>query len=239
MLRKLISGSLLAVTVVLLNPAPARADQSLTFNLGRFAVRPENARVCPNYSRFECDVLVSNFDFLDFDLGDFSGATVGVDWLVELGNYLEAGVGIAYYRKTVPSLYAEFQKNNGSEIEQELKLRITPITASVRLLPLGRRNFMQPYVGGGMGFYNWRYTETGEFVDFSDRSIFPASYSETGTSISPMAVFGLRVLASDSFGIGGEIRYQKGTGKLGPDFYSDRIDLGGLSYQATFHVKFK
>lgn len=246
MFRNLIAGSLVLVTVGLLNPISAHADQSLTFNLGRFVVKPYEARTCRNFATGECDVLVSNLDFLDFDLGRFSGASVGADWLIELGDYLEAGVGIAYYRRTVPSVYLDFQHGNGAEIEQDLKLRVTPITASVRVLPLGRRTFIQPYVGGGIGVYNWRYSETGEFIDFSDCdrngrncAIFRDSYTATGTNVGPMAVFGLRLLASDTFGIGGEARYQRATGSLGSEFYGDRIDLGGMTYQVTFHVKFK
>jgi hypothetical protein len=222
MLRNIIPGCLLAVTILLLHPAPARADQSFTFNLGYFAVKPVDARLCPNIGLGQCDVLVANLDFLDFRPDDLSGPTIGVDWAVTLGNYLEAGVGIAYSRRTAPSVYADLQKRSGAEIEQDLKLRIAPITATVKLLPFGRRKPVQPYLGGGVGIFNWRYTETGEFVDFSDNAIFRDTFVADGTQVGPVAVVGVRGFPSDVFGLGFEVRWQKATGTLGPEFYGDR-----------------
>ena len=72
----------------------------------------------------------------------------------------------------MPSVYRDFVNTNGAEIAQDLKLRIVPFTATVRFLPIGRGG-VEPYVGGGLGVFNWRYSETGEFVDFSDNYGLP------------------------------------------------------------------
>ena len=71
----------------------------------------------------------------------------------------------------------------GRLIAQELKLRMAPITATVRFLPLGRSGPVEPYIGGGVGFFNWKYSEVGEFVDFSDNSIFQARYRADGGDV--------------------------------------------------------
>jgi len=71
----------------------------------------------------------------------------------------------------VPAIYDEWINEDGSEIEQELRLRIMPLTAVVKILPLGARRAIQPYVGGGLGVYFWRYSETGEFLA-TDGSLF-------------------------------------------------------------------
>jgi len=108
----------------------------------------------------------------------------------------------------------------------------------VKILPLGSKRAFQPYVGGGLGVYFWHYSETGEFVDFVDNSIFRDSFVDSGTSVGPVAVFGVRGRVSDRASLGMEGRYYWGQGDLSQDFLSDRIDLGGFSVLATFGYRF-
>jgi hypothetical protein len=203
-------------------------QQSLNFSLGYFTVRGEDARV-------EGDALVVNRDLYLFDFADFNGPSIGADYLVGLGDYFEVGAGIGYTSRAVDTIYEHYERPLGGEIEQQLKLRIVPMTATVRILPLGHTNPFQPYVGGGIGIYNWRYSETGDFIDFSvpGQPIFRESYVASGTSIGPVAVFGLRFPVGQAT-IGGEVRYQRAEGELDErDFLGPKIDLGGLHYSAT------
>jgi hypothetical protein len=96
---------------------------------------------------------------------------------------------------------------------------------------------VQPYFGVGLGVFNWRYSESGEFVDFRDESIFRESYVADGNSVGPVAFGGLR-FAGDAFSGGGEIRYQQAEGDLDERFAGSRIDLGGWTYQFTFGFRF-
>lgn len=203
-------------------------QQQLNFSFGLFAVRGEDARV-------EGDALVANRDLYLFDFKDFNGPTVGADYLVGFGDYFEVGVGIGYTSRAVDTIYGDFVRPDGTEIEQQLKLRVVPMTATVRVLPLGHTTPFQPYIGGGIGIYNWRYSETGDFVDFSvvGQPIFRESYAASGTSMGPVAVFGLRFPVGNAT-IGGEMRYQKAEGDLDErDFLGPTIDLGGFHYSAT------
>jgi hypothetical protein len=218
------------LTVGLLSADSAYAQQqSLNFSLGLFTVRGEDARV-------DNDVLVYNRNNLFlFDFDDFNSASLGAEYLVDLGEYLEVGAGVGFTSRGVDTIYEDYERPDGSEIEQTLKLRIVPITATVRILPMGRSSAFQPYVGGGIGIYNWRYSETGDFIDFSvsGRPIFRESYSNTGTSIGPVAVFGARFPVG-SLTFGGEVRYQRAEGELDTnDFLDSKIDLGGFHYSAT------
>lgn len=217
------------LTVSLLNADMAFAQQqSLNFSLGLFAVRGEDART-------DGDALVENRDIYLFDFNDFNSASLGAEYLVSFGEFLEGGAGIGFTSRSVDTIYEDFERPDGSEIEQSLKLRVVPITATVRLLPLGRGSAFQPYVGGGIGIYNWRYSETGDFIDFSvpGRPIFRENYTATGTSVGPVAVFGARFPIGDAT-IGGEVRYQKAEGDLDErDFLGPKIDLGGFHYSAT------
>ena len=210
--------------------------QAVGFHLGYFAVRGEDART-------DGDVLFANLaarEPLLFDVKDFNGVVFGGEYLFGLSEYLEAGVGASLYQRTVPSIYADVVNDNGSEIEQDLKLRIVPLTATVRFLPLGRGG-VEPYVGAGIGFFNWRYSETGEFVDTHDFSIFRESYVADGTSTGPIILGGVRLPMADTWSIGGELRYQRAEGDIDTDdvdLLGDKIDLGGTSVMFTVHLRF-
>ena len=82
--------------------------------------------------------------------------------------------------------------SNGTEIEQDLKLRIVPFTATFRFLPLGHHNGVEPYIGGGVGDFNWRYSESGEFVDFTDGSIFRGTFVGERHRVGPVILGGVR-----------------------------------------------
>ena len=69
-------------------------------------------------SRADGDVLVADLDSLAFDIKDFNGPTINGEWLLGLGDYLEAGFSAGYYAESVPSVYARSVNANGSEIEQ-------------------------------------------------------------------------------------------------------------------------
>lgn len=225
-------GLLLAPALAGMAVSTASAQQALSLDVGYFAVRGEDARV-------DSDVLSANRNFLAFDLKDFNNASVGAEWLVPIGDYLEAGVGLGFYRRTVPSVYASLVNRDGSEIEQDLKLRIVPVTATIRVLPLGRYGGIQPYLGAGLGLYKWRYSETGEFVDFRDNTIFRDRFIAEGTDSGPVVLGGLRFPVGSRFAAGGELRYQRARGALrGNEFEGERIDLGGYTYQATVQVRF-
>lgn len=238
----------LAAAVAILAPATAQAQitrvsgpdtrQAFGFNLGYFALKGEDAR-CPSSGQCD-DVLVNNLESLAFDIKDFNTVSVGGEWLVGLGDYLEAGVGVGFTRRTVPSVYRDQVNVNGSEIAQDLKLRTVPFTATVRFLPIGRRG-IEPYVGAGIAVINWRYTETGEFVDFDDSSIFRDSFEAKGNAVGPVILGGIRFPVADVWDIGGEIRYQKAKGDTGgfdAGFLGTKIDLGGLTASVTMHVRF-
>ncbi len=236
-MRAFTFAAVLTACLSLAAPA-AHAQQSLSLSIGGFVPRGEDTRGRDNGRRSD-DVLVNNLDFLAFDIKDFNGFTAQAEYLVGLGDWLDAGVGVGVYRKTVPTVYADLVNSTGDEIEQNLRLRIVPFTATVRFLPVGRGNGIEPYIGAGVAFLNWRYSETGSFVDFTDFSIFRDAFTGHGTAAGPVILGGLR-FGPGTWALGGEIRYQKAEGELPLDqgFSGDRIDLGGFSYLANVTIRF-
>lgn len=231
-MRRLTVATAVFVLAGLLAPATSFAQQSLNFYVGGFVPKGRT----PHDRQ---DVLWNNLDFLAFDIKDFNGGTAGAEYLVGLNEFVDAGLGVGIYKRTVPSVYADLVNSNGAEIEQDLKLRMVPFTATVRFLPFGRSAGLQPYIGGGVAIINYRYSEAGEFVDFTDNSVFRDTFVGKGTATGPTVLGGLRVPLG-SWDFGGEVRWQRAKGDLPADlgFAGDVIDLGGWNYLATINIHF-
>ncbi|HEY3045544.1 MAG TPA: hypothetical protein VGJ39_16050 [Vicinamibacterales bacterium] len=216
----------------------ASAQQSVNFLIGGFTPRAIDARP-------DDDVLVQNGIFLStlnqrrgIDIGEFNHVTVGGEWLFALTPYVEGGLGIGFYQRSVPTLYTDLVNKNGTDIEQTLKLRIVPFTATVRLVPFGNDQPIQPYIGVGVGVYRWRYSETGQFVD-AQNNVFTGNFVGSGGATGPTILGGVRVPIG-SAGVGFEIRHQSAEGKLPADqgFAGSKIDLGGYNYLFTVNFRF-
>ena len=239
MWRQVLVGLGLIAAATAAAPAAQAQDQAVGVTLGYFTVRGEDGRPTGDVMlanrcidvTFACEPLL-------FEASDFNGPAIGAEWLLGWGEFVVVAASIGFSQQTVPSIYEFLESSDGSEIEQDLKLRLVPLTATVRFIPTGRRSGFQPYIGAGLGIINWRYSETGEFVDVFTQDIFRASYDDSGTEFGPVVVGGVRAPMGDVFLLGAEIKWHAAEGDLSDDFVGDRIDLGGVTYQVTFHFRF-
>ena len=233
MRRWLLSLSAVALVAGFIAAPVAFAQQSLDLFIGGTRVRAEDARDSN-------DVLVQDRTFLDFNVGDFNGATIGGEWLVGLGDLLDAGLGLGFYQRTVLAVdsFSAFKGTN-APIEADLKLRVVPLTATIRFLPLGHRAGIQPYLGAGVGVFAWRYSETGDFVGSDNVTIRHGNFVGSGSKAGPVVLGGVRV-PMGPVAVGGEVRYQSAVADLpaDQDFTGSKIDLGGFNYLLTFNVRF-
>jgi hypothetical protein len=231
MLQRFVTSAGLLFAAILICASPAHAQQTINFTIGHFNPLDFD-------SRASGDVINENLTFLAFDPDEFGGASIGGEWLVGLGRFLEAGAGVSYTAQTVPSFYQDFFDPDGTEVDQDLHLRITPVAFTVRVLPFGQSTPIQPYFGGGLGIFNWKYRESGEFIDFNaGREIFVDTFEATGNSTGAIVLGGVR-FAGSSFSAGGEFRYQHASGDLPNDFSAPKIDLGGWTFNVTVGARF-
>ena len=221
-----------ALAAVLLSPHAAHAQQSLALNIGHFGVRGVDARV-------DDDVVLENLNLFAFDPTELNSVTFGGEWLIGLGEHLEAGVGLGYQRGSAPSTYADFVNDDGTEIFQDFHLRMVPVTGTLRLFPFGD-TAVRPYVGAGIGLFLWRYSEVGEFIHFYDYTVPRERYVASGADLGAVVLGGVRVPLGSGFAAGVEVQYQRATGRVGVDegFLAERIDLGGLTTRFTFRIEF-
>ena len=242
-------GGLVLAAALVAAPASAQIVQALHLGGGAFVPRGYSGRV-------DHDVLVKDLDSLDLTgcrsaevgscINQFTSGQVFGEWLVAFGDHVELGAGVGFYSRGVPSVYRDYvdHAHNDSDIHQELDLRIVPISGVVRFLGMRPGRF-QPYVGAGVAALNYRYTESGSFIDFSNPTnfvIFSARYIASGTAVGPVALAGMRIpIGGDIWGFTMEWRHQWGsanTGGLSNGFLDDKIDLGGNHVNFGVLVRF-
>jgi hypothetical protein len=236
MLRTLTRASLLVLFCALIAPpASAQIVQALHVGGGAFFPRGDIGRV-------NGDVLIEDLNSLVFHIGDFTSGQLFGEWLFQFGKHIELGAGVGYYSDGTASLYRDYYHPDESEINQELHLRVVPVSGFVRFLPFGRPSTVQPYFGVGLSALNYRYAESGEFIDFSDFSTFHHQYVATGTAVGPLALAGIRIpIKGDIWAFTTEWRYQGGSGETGgipAGFLNDKIDLGGNNWNFGFLMRF-
>ena len=137
---------------------------------------------------------------------------------------------------------ADFVDVDGSEIEQDFRLRLLPVAFTFRVLPLRQTSPVQPYFGAGLALVSWRYSEHGDFVDFQrQNAIFPGRFVASGTEPGAVVLGGIR-FAGDGLSGGFEVRYLTADAGLERPFSilqtNPRIDLGGWTTSFTVNLRF-
>ena len=164
-----------------------------------------------------------------------------------MSRYMTIGIAVDFYSKTINSTYRDFVDDEGFEILQDIELEVIPVTATLKFTPLGngapgyrgqRGSPIVPWVGGGVGVYPFHYEEFGEFIDFSDMSIYEGDFIAESVGIGFHVAGGVVIPIGLDWDAFGEFRYAWAKGDMGEDFLGfDDIDLGGAS--ALFGVSYR
>jgi hypothetical protein len=166
---------LLALGLVALSPAAGWAS-GLELRIGGFFPRGESDLF------FDDNELYSRAgELAGVTPNHFDGLYGGVEYSFNVAKKLEMGISIDGYGKTIPTVYRDFTRPDGSEIEQNLRLfTITP-GLSLRFLPRDRFATIQPYVTIGADVIFYQYEEFGDFIASRSATI-SRSRPKAGTS---------------------------------------------------------
>ena len=182
------------------------------------------------------------YEFLEENLilddSDFDGFTFAFDVGVRTTEWLDIVAGFEVTSTSTDSEFRKFVDNFGNPIEQETDLTRIPLTLSLKLFPLGRgrqigsyawiRSRVTPYVGGGVGGTYYKLRQKGDFVDFTDLSIFAAKLESQGWDFSQHVFVGLDFRITVNFGLVFEGRYHWADAGAGGDYQGfNDIDLDG------------
>ena len=190
---------------------PAAAQQTLNFSLGYFTVRGEDARV-------DGDVLNENRNVPRLRRRAISTArpSAASGWC-RWANTSRRAPGVELLRDARCRRCTQISSTRTAPRSSRTSAcGSIPVAFTVRVLPLGQTSPVQPYFGGGLGICSaWRYSESGEFVDFRGRTRSSAtSSSPSGTATGPVVLGGIR-FAGDAVSAGGEVRYHSADARSG------------------------
>ncbi len=212
------------ICATLFAPVAAQAN-SFTVRLGYLSPRGDSRLWSENVATF------------DYVVNDFNGFFGGAEFDLELNEYLDIAMGVDGYSRSVASRYRDFVRDDGTEVLQDVSLRVIPVTFGVRFFPIGKFHVLLPYVAGGFGLYPFEYREQGEFIDFDTAEIFGATYFDRGVGTGGYVAAGLEASLAPSFSVGGELRRHFVSAGHGGDFgsYGDfDLDARQLSFGFTF-----
>lgn len=204
----------------------AEAD-SFAFRIGQFAPKGSS------------DLWEENVATFNVEVKDFNYIFGGGEFTFELNEFADFAMGVDIYSRRVSTHYREFVRDDGTEVRQDVKLSVIPVTAGLRFLPIGKFHVVYPYVAGGFGLYAYEYVEDGEFIDFATWDIFGARFRDSGVGFGGYAAAGLEVRVSHGFAVFGEFRRHWVWAEHGGDFrdYGD-FDLDARQIAFGFMFRF-
>ena len=200
MRRVLLSLSVIGVITGFVVTPAASAQQSINVFVGGFVPDGYNSRGTNDvlFQDFNGSAVPGQTGALNFNLRDFNGPTAGVEYLVGLNDFFDAGLGVGIYSRSATAYNAGFvEPTTGGNIYSTLGLRVVPFTATFRYLPLGHHDAFVPYIGAGVGIFAWRYTESGSFADSSGNLYNePPGGVASGTAVFRVSALSFRFFAS-------------------------------------------
>jgi hypothetical protein len=205
-------------------------------------------RAGPMVPRAQSDI----FDFLTTELtlerGDFLAPAFSAELALLAHRHLDVAVGFGWATSSSSSEYADFLGDDGLPIQQTTWLRMTPVTLSLRVLPLARGRALSelawlparttPYMGGGGGVTWYRLRQEGEFIQAVTNAIIVDEYVSSGQGLTAHALAGVDHWITSRIGANIEGRYTWGSAGLEGSFRTyDSLDLTG--FQVGLGISFR
>jgi len=234
-MKKRIAIGLLALILL----AGAASANILTFKINYFVPRQDG------------EFWNIEFQNMNFKKSNFQDTSFGFFYEAFLTKELSLVLGVETYSKNKGAYYLDwvgYQFDDGdyafpaSDFDGDfspshtIAYSATPIQASIKFTPFGRRGKLIPYIGGGVNATLWSLRMQGDLIDFSDEYTYEDDYGQV--SVYPIYPVDAREGASFgklSFG------WQAFGGLMIPIANRLTIDFGGqyLSTQAKLTQGFE
>jgi hypothetical protein len=254
--------TVIAAGLLLLVPTLAFSD-TFSFRLGYFMPGAST-----NLMTHPDSLWAIEFNQMSFTKSKFQGSMLGFGYEYFIGPYVSLAFSLDSYTKNRPGYYVDYGQFDLGEneyfafpyeyydaniIEHAFAVSSTPLQLSVKLLPLGRKARLIPFVGGGAGLYFWSVRLQGEMIDFSDPwiytdevlgdvTVYPVNVvygKERGQTFGFHAFGGLQVPIGFKATIDLEARYHWAKAKFDEWFVGfEDFDLGGLALSVGFSYWF-
>ena len=216
----------------------------------------------------QSELWTIEFENMTFQKSDFQNAVLGIYYEHYFSRELSLLIGVDVYSKINLGAYKDFvgysfpgegefaypydvyDDPRPFEISHQFSVSITPIQASLKLTPLGRRSGFIPYIGGGVSVYIWSVKLRGDLIDFTDEwedsnlpdysiyGIYPLdARQESRFSVGFQGFAGVMFPIASRLALEAEFKYNYGKGALGESFEGfDDFDLS--SYQIALGINY-
>jgi hypothetical protein len=211
------------------NYRPAGGDNELRFRAGSF--EPDG----------ESEYWDSTFFDFTGSPSSFEDVIVGMDYIHWLGPRLGLIASANGFETDTVQAYRDFEDASGRDIRHTTSFEVSSGTVGLILRFAGRKAAIQPYIGGGGGFYDWTLEESGDFIDFGgpDLLIFSDTFLADGTTFGTFFLAGLNIPVGDSWSVFAEARWDSADDELTDDFSGlGDIDLAGRQLAAGLAFRF-
>jgi hypothetical protein len=203
------------------------------------------------------DAPMARSDFWDFTTDQLTlsrsglGApSVAAEFGALLGSHVEVTFGAGISDRSTGSTYRRLVDTQNAEIEQRTALQRIPVVVGMRvnlLAPVTRAGSIAviprrvvPYVAAGGGMMRWELRQSGDFVDFQDLGVFPASYRTSGWTPTGFAAAGADISVGTRTFLALDARYTFARGRLGAEAFQGfaPIDLSSVAVTAGLGWRF-
>jgi len=196
------------------------------------------------------DIFSFTTDNLTIDRRDFSSPLIGADLAFRVLSRTDVVFSAAYEAANKRSEFRKFEDNNHQPIGQTTEFVRVPMSVGVKQYLTDRgRSIGQlawipakfsAYVGAGVGTVWYRFRQNGDWIDFSDMSVFSAQLATEGWTVSGNAFVGGEWAMSSRLSLVTEARYDRAHAAVSSNDFSGfgPIDLSGLSTTAGLAVRF-
>ena len=213
-----------------------------------------------NLPTMKSDFWTTDFDNMTYKRSNFQDTSFGIDYEIFLTRELSLMFSFDTFTKSKSGVYkgyVGYQLDTGnfafpSSFQGDfapghsLRYTVTPLQASIKITPLGRRVRVIPYFGGGVGLYIYSLRMTGDLVDFSvpyvysepgypDVRVFPIQSVDAmeGENFGRLALGyqlfgGLQVPIGSRLTLAGEFKYSSAKSKMNNFVGFEPLDLGNL-----------
>jgi hypothetical protein len=235
-------------------PAPAPAPAPQSSDKPDFFFSPPRYSISIRASWLAPSARSDWFDFVEqqltLDRGDFNMFGIAGDVSLRMTPRLDLVMGGDYSGHTSGSEYRDFVDNNRLPIQQNTRLREGSVTGGVRYALRNRGRAVStlawvptrfvPYAGGGGGVLWYDLNQYGDFVDFTDFSVFSDSFPSHGAAALAYVDGGVDVQLVQHVFATFDARYKWASAKLDEVVWNgfQPLDLGGLRLSTGISVTF-
>ncbi|MBA3672066.1 MAG: outer membrane beta-barrel protein [Gemmatimonadaceae bacterium] len=238
-----------AVLAIALLAAPVASAQSSGngYLFGQPAVRV-TLRGGYAHANAGSDVFDFTTEQLTLRKRDFSSLTGGLTVAHPFSERFDLGVDADFALARHGSEFRKFVDNSDKPILQTTEFKRTPVLVAARfnLVPAGRSvgrlawipAGVVPWLGAGAGATWYKFTQSGDFIDFQTNRVFRDELTSEGLALTGMGTAGADLSLSPRLALSAGARYLWAKGSLSNDFAGfERLDLSGVSATVGLTVR--